>query len=161
MQPGSGLSGDAPARRSGWSAGHVIGMVFASIGGLAGFALLIGGLAIIGLYAFARDGDGFFTSGSERLASPTYAITTEQIDLGAGGTEWVPRGVLGDVRLRVEGGRRAVFVGIGPDDEVRRYLAGVAHDQLVDFPDGDPEFLRHPASRTSGSRDPRAAATSR
>lgn len=142
-QPGSGLPGGPPPARSGWSAGHVIGMILASIGGVIGLALLVGGLAIIGLQAFARDDDGFFTSGSDQFESATYAITTEQIDLGSDEAEWVPRGVLGDVRLRVDGGRRAVFVGIGPDDDVRRYLAGVAHDQLVDIDDGEPEFLRY------------------
>jgi hypothetical protein len=141
--PPAGDGPQAPAR-SGWSAGHVIGMIVASAGGLIGLGLLVGGLAIIGLYAFARDDDGFFVSDSVRLASSTYAITTEQIDLGADETEWVPRGVLGDVRLRVDGGRRAVFIGIGPDDEVRRWLAGVPHDQLVDVEGRTPDFLRLP-----------------
>jgi hypothetical protein len=52
-----------PARPgSGWTAGRVIGMVFASIGGLIGLALLLGGIAVIVAYAFGRDSDGYFTT---------------------------------------------------------------------------------------------------
>lgn len=138
------MNAGAQPARSGWSAAHVVGMVLATAVGVVGLLLLIGGLAVIGLSVFGRDDDGFFTSDAERLASPTAAITTEQIDLGTEEFEWAPQGVLGDVRLRVDGGRRRVFVGIGPDAEVRRYLEGVAHDQLVDIHAGEPEFLRVP-----------------
>lgn len=146
--PAPGVPATPQPQRSGWTAGHVIGMVFASIGGIVGLALLVGGLAVIGVYAFGRDDDGYFTTNSERLESGTYAITTEDIDLGAEEADWAPKGVLGDVRLRVDGGRTPVFIGIGPDDAVDRYLAGVAHDQLVDFDGGMPEFLRHTGART-------------
>jgi hypothetical protein len=57
-------------------------MVFASIGGLIGLALLLGGIAMLAAYAFGRDDDGYFTSDREQLRSATYAITTEDIDLG-------------------------------------------------------------------------------
>ena len=57
-------------------------MVFASIGGLIGLALLVGGIAVIAAYAFGRDDDGYFNSDRHRLESATYAITTEDIDLG-------------------------------------------------------------------------------
>jgi hypothetical protein len=36
-----------------------------------------------------------------------------------------------------------VFVGIGPQEAVGRYLAGVSHDELVDFNRDQPEFDRH------------------
>lgn len=125
--------------RSRWTAGRVVGMVFASMGGLIGIALLLGGIAVLAAFAFARDDDGYFTSDRERLASAAYAITTEDIDLGAEETDWAPDGILGNVRLQVEGAE-PVFVGIGPDGDVDRYLGEVARDELIDFRRGRPEL---------------------
>jgi hypothetical protein len=120
----------------------VIGMVFASIGGLIGLALLIGGIAVMAAYAFERDDDGYFTTERHRLDSATHAITSEDIDLGEEALDWAPDEVLGDLRIQVESAR-PVFVGIGPDADVERYLSGVAHDELVGFDGDDPEFELH------------------
>jgi hypothetical protein len=136
--------------RSGWSVGRVIGLAFASIGGLIGLALLIGGIAIMAAYAFERDDDGYFTTDRHRLDSATHAITSEDIDLGDEAVDWAPDEVLGDVRVQVEA-ERPVFVGIGPDADVDRYLSGVAYDELVDFDEDEPEFELHEGSK------PRAA----
>jgi hypothetical protein len=125
-----------------WTAGRIVGMVFAGIGGLIGLALLLGGLAVIAAYVFERDDDGYFTSDRERLESATFAIMTEDIDLGADAMDWAPDGVLGDVRIRVEGDK-PVFVGVGSDTNVDRYLGNVAHDELIDFDGDDPDFALH------------------
>ena len=116
-------------------------MVFASIGGLIGLALLLGGIAVLAAYAFGRDDDGYFTSDRKQLDSATYAITTEDIDLGVDEVDWAPDEILGNVRVQVEG-QKPVFVGIGPDDDVDRYLGEVAHDELIDFDGDDPELDR-------------------
>ena len=36
-----------------------------------------------------------------------------------------------------------MFVGIGADDDVDRYLGDVAHDELTGFDGDDPEFASH------------------
>jgi hypothetical protein len=143
QRPTSNTAASAARPRSNWTASRVIGIVFASIGGLIGLALLVGGIAVLAAYAFGRDDDGYFNSDRKRLESATYAITTEDIDLGADEVDWAPDGILGNVRVRVDGGEKAVFVGIGSDDDVDRYLADVAHDELVDFNGDQPEFARH------------------
>jgi hypothetical protein len=135
-------AGPPPQQESNWTAGRVIGMVFTSIGGLIGLALLLAGIAVIAAYAFGRDDDGYFTT-DEQLESSTYAISTEEIDLGADEIDWAPDGILGDVRIEVDGGERPVFVGIGPDDDVDRYLRGVGNDELTGFDGNDPEFVLH------------------
>jgi hypothetical protein len=132
----------APRPRSNWTAGRVIATVFASVGGLIGLALLVGGIAVLAAYAFGRDDDGYFKSDRQQLESATYAITTEDIDLGADEVDWAPDKILGNVRIQVDG-EKAVFVGIGPEDEVDRYLDDVAHDELIDFEGDDPEFEPH------------------
>jgi hypothetical protein len=128
--------------RSNWTAGHVIGAVFASIGGLIGLTLLVGGLAVLAAYAFGRDDDGYFNSDRKQLESATYAITTQDIDLGVDEVEWVPDEILGNVRIQVES-EKSVFVGIGPDDDIDRYLGDVAHDELIDFDRDIPAFDLH------------------
>jgi hypothetical protein len=142
-QPPNANTAAGPARaRSNWTASRVIGMVFASFGGLIGLALLVGGIAVMAAYAFGRDDDGYFNSDRHRLQSATYAITTEDIDLGEDEIDWAPDGILGNVRLQVEG-EKPVFVGIGRDSDVDRYLGAVVHDELIDFEGDDPQFDLH------------------
>ena len=117
----------------------MIGTVFASIGGLIGLALLVGGIAVLATYAFGRDSDGYFTTDRKQLNSPSYAITTGHIDLGTDAADWAPNELLGNVRIQVQSGK-PVFVGIGSADAVDRYLGHVAHGQLVDFNGDNPEL---------------------
>jgi hypothetical protein len=143
----------APTRpQSNWTAGRVIGLVFASIGGLIGVGLLVAGVAVMAAFAFGRDDDGYFTTDRQRLESATFAISTEDIDLGADEVDWAPDGILGNVRVRVEG-TKPVFVGIGRDSDVTRYLRGVGHDELIDFDGDTPRFDLH-----AGTRPPTAPA---
>ncbi len=134
---------ESPARQgSSWTASRVVGLVFASIGGLIGLALLVGGIAVIAAYAFGRDDDGYFNTDRHRLESPAYAITTEDIDLGADEVDWAPDGILGKVRVQVDG-EKPLFVGIGRDGDVDRYLGDVARDKLIDFDGDEPQFDLH------------------
>jgi hypothetical protein len=124
------------------SAGRVIGMVLAGIGGLIGLALVAGGIAVLVAHSSERDDDGYFNSDRKRLESATYAITSEDIDLGIDEIGWAPEEVLGDIRVRVEG-EGPVFVGIGPDEDVDRYLDDVAHDELIEFDGDDAQLVLH------------------
>ena len=120
----------------------MIGTIFAGIGGLIGLALLAGGIAVLAAYAFGRDDDGYFNSGRRQVESATYAITSGDIDLGADEVDWAPEKILGDVRVQVDS-EKPVFVGIGSEEDVDRYLGDVAHDELIDFDGDDPEFAPH------------------
>lgn len=134
--------------RSGWTAGRVVAVVLGSVAALIGLALLLGGAALIGAHASARDSDGYYTTGTERLTTATYALTAENIDLGNDAADVVPKDVLGRVRIRAEQpGGRPVFVGIGPEGDVDAYLRGVAHAEVDDL---DP-----PRYRISGGGPPR------
>jgi hypothetical protein len=142
-RPSTSDTAPSPGRpRSHWTASRVVGMVFASIGGLIGLALLVGGIAVLAAYAFDRDDDGYFNSDRKQLDSHTYAITTKDIDLGVGEFDWAPDKVLGNVRVQVESDKPA-FVGIGSDDDVDRYLGDVAHDELIDFHGDNAELDLH------------------
>jgi hypothetical protein len=54
-------------------------------------------------YAFDRDDDGYVNSDRQQLESATYAITTENIDLGVDEVDWAPDEILGNVRVQVDG----------------------------------------------------------
>jgi hypothetical protein len=98
-----------------------------------------GGGFLTWAYATQRDSEGFFTSRTERFNTATYAITSENINLGVepgSDRRGVDLGDLATVRFRVEStSGEPVFVGIGRERDVDRYFAGVAHDELddVDF----------------------------
>ena len=92
-------------------------------------------------HAFARHDDGY-TSDTERLSTATYALTVEDIDLGGDPADFVPKDVLGTVRIRSERpGGGPVFVGIAPEREVDAYLQGVGRAEVEDFSDGSPRYL--------------------
>ena len=103
---------------------------------IPGVALTAIGSVLLWAHASQRDADGFFTSGTERFETLTYAIASEDIDLGIEPGADDRRFDLGDLatlRITVDSrGEVPVFVGIGAKDDVERYLAGVEHAQLTE-----------------------------
>ena len=117
--------------------GRIVMIVVGSLLALIGFGLLAGGTAGLIAYATQRT-DGFFQTGEVRLASPTYAITSDRVDLESepGEADWlVDRGALGTVRLSIDPGRPGtpIFAGIGPTADVASYLEGVSRDSIRDI----------------------------
>lgn len=100
-----------------------VSLAFGAVGGFLTWA-----------YATQRDSEGFFTSGTHSFETATYAITSENIDLGVQpGTDngRVDFGSLATIRLRVASRTGTpVFVGIAHESDVDAYLAGVAHDEI-------------------------------
>ena len=95
------------------------------------------GIAGTVAYGVARDDDGFFRTDEIHVATPTSAITSDSLDLGGtpGDADWVTeRGDFATVTLdlRPAGSGEELFAGIGPTDDVTRYLASVAHDRVSD-----------------------------
>ena len=124
----------------------VVSVVLGSLAALLALGLAAGGVALLSFHATQRD-DGFYTTSSERFETPTYALTSERIDLGAGGVPFDPVDGL-QISARSTDGR-PVFVGIGRSADVTRYLAGAARDELtdVDFAPFRATLERHPGER--------------
>ena len=120
-----------PRRSNGGRIAAYIGAAF--VGLLALVLLAAGGLA---LWANGKkDDDGYLTTKSERFATGTYALATDDLDIDSHGTGWlVDTDRYGKVRLKVQPrAGKPVFVGIARSDDVARYLDGTAHAELTDL----------------------------
>ena len=62
-------------------AGRIVMIVIGALIALVGFGMVVGGAGALVGYGTHRDADGFFRTPSFRLASPTYAIVSDHIDL--------------------------------------------------------------------------------
>ena len=149
-QPAAPFAGEPPSSgRSGWTAGRVVSLV---AGAVLAFVALGTGIAGFGLLAAdqtARDSDGFLMSPDLRLTTSTYGIQSTPMQIRAdAAAPFVPETLLGDAKLTgsAENGRE-VFMGYGPADQARRYLAGVEHATLVDITGDGRAVLR----RSEGS----------
>lgn len=134
--------------------GGTVAIVFGAIALVAGLALLVGG--VTGLWALGqRDGGGFYNAGPERLATPTRALATANLDVDAGAPSWVFNGDFATVRIGATSSK-PVFVGIGPTAAVQRYLSGARHAQITDV-DTDPFRVTSHVAGAAGTLAPPAA----
>ena len=131
-----------------WSVGRIVLLVLGSLGVLVALALAAGGGALLWADQTQRDSDGYLTTPTENFSSSAHAITSENIDAGTSGPDWVLReDVIGELRLRAsaaDGGE--AFVGVARTADVNRYLSGVAHDQVreLDFEPFRVDYVRFP-----------------
>lgn len=125
----------------------IIGVIVA----LAGAGCTVGGAAL----AAVVGSDGWITSGTDRLDTPTYALTSESTELTDEEAGWVADR-FDDVRIRIRAEAtdpsRHVFIGIGRAADVNRYLQDVEHDVITDIDfAGDFDISK---SRRPGTRAP-------
>lgn len=117
-------------------ASRVVVLVLGSLLALIGVGLVIGAATLGWAVAAQRDSSGFFSTTSERFETEHYAITSQDIDLGAEGDDdgwWSDRDVV-TVRVHAESASESdVFVGIAPGPDVDAYLADVPHAEVVDL----------------------------
>src|SRR5580765_4592713 len=120
------------------SAGRVIVIVLGSIGVLFGIALLAGGGFLLWADRTQRE-DGYLTTPTERFATQTYALTRTRLEIDTGGPGWLlDDSWFGKVRIRGDSpGAKMLFIGIGPEAAVAKYLGSVAHANVQDI-DFDP-----------------------
>jgi hypothetical protein len=125
------------------SAGRVILIVLGSIGILFGLALLAGGGFLLWADRTQRE-DGYLTTPTERFATPTYGLTRTRLEVDTDGSGWLLNDSwFGKVRIRGESpGAQVLFIGIGPEADVAKYLGGVAHASVQDI-DFDPFRVKY------------------
>ncbi|WP_458781897.1 DUF4389 domain-containing protein [Arthrobacter sp. D3-16] len=110
----------------------VIMLILGILISLLGLTVLAGGAAasLVG----SAQGDGYLTSGTARLSVGSHALTTPRLDaVGEGVPPRLPFDV-GTLRLRASSAEagKDIFIGIGAQADVERYLAGVHHSELLE-----------------------------
>lgn len=148
----------APPVRRQWSGGRTLLVILGTVLILFGGGLLAGG-AVGTWFSQQRDDDGFYTAGPERLSTDTFALSAPSLDVDIAGPDAIyADDLLGDVRINIESrnAETPLFIGIGPADDVARYLEGVGHAEVSDL-DLDPftvSYVPHPGGRPAA--DPAA-----
>jgi hypothetical protein len=116
-----------PPRRS------VALIIIGSIVGLIGLALLAAGGGVLWGDQTQRDSGGYFTGSAHRVATESFAVTHEGVDLGHL-PDFLDNGKL--VRISIDAKSetgRPLFVGVARERDARAYLANVAHSNLRDY----------------------------
>jgi hypothetical protein len=129
------------------SSGGVAGRVVALVAGVLLLFPAIGlGLAGTGVLVLngARNDNGLVTSPTRNVSSPTAAVTVEGVNLQAGDAWSRTVTDIGTVRLTATSpAGDPLFIGIAPESAVDSWLAGTAHDELVDlYGGGQPRYQR-------------------
>ena len=110
--------------------GKIALAVVGALIGLMAAGFLGGGAGLLWAYNTQRTDDGFFESQAIELDTSTYAVTSTEIDLGSQPEDWFPAGRLATVRLEAESDTGAVFVGIGPEEDVEAYLGDMRRAEI-------------------------------
>ena len=138
-----------PRGRPPWGGGRIALVVLGALLAVFGAFAMFGGSLVLRADQ-SRDGDGYLTAGPGRLTTETYAISAESIRVHADAL--YENALPGDFRIRLEpAAGSALFVGIGPADQVAAYLDRLAHDEFADL-DVDPfrvSYVRHTGDRAA------------
>ena len=128
----------SPPARSRWGAGRIVLLVLGSLATLFALALLsaAGGLFWV---ETQKDSDDYLRSGTYNFATPSFALESDDLDIGNDGPDWLfEEGRLATIRIEGTSTRTSpIFIGIAPRIEVDSYLRGVGHALVRDV-DFDP-----------------------
>lgn len=121
------------------------GWILAVIGGL----LVIAGVALVIIHLTQRSHDGYYTSSTERVGAPGYAVTAEGLHIAD-----VPsfaRDAVGRVRVSARSSNgQALFVGIAPQTAVSGYLGDVARSEVTDVSGDTVTYKMHGGRAPAG-----------
>ncbi len=107
----------------------------ALIGSLA-LGLVVAGAGLAYTWSADRTADGYFEAPEVQLETELFAIVSPDIDLGSRPGDWFPSGRLAEVRIVVEQPEAgALFMGIGPSEEVDAYFDGVGITEVTNVVD--------------------------
>ena len=119
LQPGLGV-------------GRIIGLVLASLLALFSLGVISAGGAVAWAHG-SRDADGFLSTSTEPLSTPTAALTSAKVDINVGGVSWFADH-LGTIRITASSTNgKPIFIGIAPQTEVLGWLGTTGIDQIKDL----------------------------
>lgn len=114
----------------------IVAIVVGALLVLVGLALVLPGGFLLWAHGSQRDSSGFYVTPTQTLSTDTYAVVTHKVYLERGPWTWLPGDGGPVVRLQAATMSDApLFIGIGPAEDVSKYLAGVAHDEVTGMDD--------------------------
>jgi hypothetical protein len=154
-QAPAGQGPPAPTSTMRWTTGRVLALVFGILLTLFALGSGIGGATLALADNALRDDDGFLMTGERPVATQTYAVISEDIELHTDAPDFLPAGLLGDARMTAASEAGPVFVGVGPTSEVEAWLAGVPHtvSSGMDADGGWSDFRTVPGTATPSDPD--------
>ncbi len=150
----SRAGGTAP----GLGIGRIIGLVLTSLLALFSIGIMSAG-AVLAWVHESRGSDGFLGTSTERLATPTAALTTAKVDINLGGIHWFTDH-FGTIRISVTSTNgKPAFIGIAPRSAVVAWLGSAGVDEITQLQfaqfsatlqrtPGDVTALRPPGAQT-------------
>jgi hypothetical protein len=132
--------------------GPTVVAVAGGIVALLAAGLLVAGSALLWL-AEQRDSTGYLTTGPHDFTSPTFAISSDDLDVVADAPRWLfDQDRLGTIRIRAIGSEHPLFIGVARTQDVNGYLLEVPHQVVTDV-GTDPFDVAY--REAIGSRPPR------
>ena len=113
---------------------RIASFIVAGLIGLLSLGLLAAGGVLLWGDA-QKDEHGYLSTASERFATNTFALSTENLDVEADGMGWVvDQGLWGNVRIAAEpGDGKPLFVGIARTNDVNAYLRRSNYELVTDI----------------------------
>jgi hypothetical protein len=130
----------------------VLALAFGTLAFLVSMGLGIGGATLAFADSQLRDDDGFLMSGDQPVATQTYAIVSEDMELHSD-VSWLPEALLGDAKVTAASSTGdPVFIGVASSADVADYLGNVEHVVVTDLKMngdlGDPSYRNVPGGAT-------------
>jgi len=143
-----------PAPQQGWTTGRIIALSLGILLTLVALGTGIGGATLAVADATMRDDDGFLTSGTQPVATQTYAIASDHVELHAETPGFLPEGLLGDAKVTATSDAGPVFVGVASSADVEAWLEGVPYAVATRLPMNGDEATYRVVDGTAVPGDP-------
>ena len=108
----------------------------AIVAALIALPLLLGGAVLLWAQQTRRDAEGFYRTDEHPVTSAGRAVSVSDADVDAGPPLASDAALDRQLTLLLTARARSgepIFIGVGPRDEVARWLGGVAHDEVTDL----------------------------
>ncbi|MGN6574158.1 MAG: DUF4389 domain-containing protein [Nocardioides sp.] len=144
-----------PSQTTPWTTGRVLALAFGTLVFLVSMGFGIAGATLAFADSQLRDSDGFLMSGDQPVATQTYAIVSQDMELHSD-VSWLPEALLGDAKVTATSSTGdPVFIGVGSSADVANYLGDVEHVVVTDLRMngdlGDPSYRNVPGGGAPGA----------
>jgi hypothetical protein len=113
------------------TASRIALIVVGGLTALIALMFLLSGLVFAWAHLAERTDDGYFMTRYEEVATPGYALVSDNLDVDASTPGWLLDQV-GEVRISARPRRGSSFVGIARAEDADRYLGSVPHTRVID-----------------------------